>query len=357
MLTLAALVLALPAAALPQDRVRLADGTSLAGKVTSATLDQIQVEVGGHLRTAPAAEVLAVQFGELPPALAQAEGFLSNRDYQNAVNLCDSAIAEPEPGGMMALLCKAEAQLAWAAIDPGQADPATATFREWIATYPNHFLLPRARTGLAQAMALAQHVEEAARELEEVASLAFEKNLPASVEFGARLARCKVYLDGHQAGIAATRLQDLVPKMQRALAAADTPEGVRSRLRQLAGEGQTMLGDAIEADQGIAASQRYWEGLLRDPELGPDVRAAATLGLAKAARAGGQPRQAQLLAARVVATMAVSDDLAARALYLLGEFSSELGDDIATGRSYFRQVADRFPATSWAILARAKVGE
>ncbi|MBC8330082.1 MAG: hypothetical protein H8E31_15190 [Planctomycetes bacterium] len=357
MLTLSALLLALPAAALPQDRIQYTDGASRGGRIVSATLDQVRIEADGSEATSPASDVLSIRFGTLPASLAQAQDFLLTLDYQNAVNLLDAATAEPEPAAMIARLRKAEALLAWSDLDPGQAGEAGAAFRDWTATYPDHFLLPRARIGLARAIANGGKVDQAAQELEDVASLSFEKNLPVTVEFGARLARCQVYLKGGQTSVAATRLQDLVPKMQRAHSSSDTPKGVRAALRDLIAEGQVMLGDAIELNQGMSAAQSYWDGLLRADGLGADVRAAATLGLAKAARAGGQPRRAQLLAVRVVATMPASDEISARALFLLGEITTELGDDIAAGRTYFRQVMDRYPGTPWAIKARQMAGE
>ncbi len=357
MLTLSAIVLALPVAALPQDRVRFTDGSSRAGKIVSASLEEVRLDTGGDESSSPSGEILELSYGGLPPAMAQAEELLASQEFQNAVNLFDSATAEEEPAAMMAKLRKAEALLAWSAIDSGQASDAVAAFRDWTATYPDHFLLPRVRTGLARALARAGQVEQAAQELEDVASLAFEKNLPATVEYRARLTRCQVYLEGNQVSVAATRLQDLVPKMQRSAGDSNTPQGVRATLRGLVSQGQVLLGDAIEVDQGTSAAQSYWEGLLRGTDLSSDVRAAATLGLAKAAKAGGQARRAQLLAARVVATMPAGREVSARALYLLGEISAELGDDIAASRSYFRMVVEQYPGTTWAAKAREMAGE
>ncbi len=357
MLTLSALILALPAAALPQDRVQYTDGSSRGGKIVTASLDEVVLSSDGEEVASPASEVLSLRFGALPASMAQAEEFLLTLEYQNAVNLFDAATAEDEPAAMMAGLRKAEALLAWSDLDSAQSGGAISAFRDWLAKYPEHFLTPRARTGLARATANNGKLDQAAQELEDVASLSFNKNLPATTEFRARLTRCQVYLTGGQTSVAATRLQDLVPKMQRAQGSSDTPKGVRTALGALVAEGQVMLGDAVEVNQGMSAAQSYWEGLLRAEDLSSDVRAAATLGLAKAARAGGQARRAQLLAARVVATMPANDEVSARALYLLGEITTELDNDIAAGRSYFRQVIDRYPSTSWAVKAREMAGE
>ncbi|RMH04603.1 MAG: hypothetical protein D6702_02815 [Planctomycetota bacterium] len=355
-LLLPALFLALPAA-LPQDRVLLADGGSEAGRVSSATLDEITLEDDGEARSIPAAEVVDLRFGALPASLTRAEEMVRALDYANAVNLLDAATAEPDPTGAIAGLRKAEALLAWSAVDPSQAGEAVAAFQGWLAEHADHFFVPRARIGLARAMARSGQVDQAAQELEQVASLAFEKSLPKTVEYRARLARCRVYLEGGQAGIAVSRLQDLVPRIQGDRSSSDLPTGVRRALGPLLTEGRILLGDAIEADQGISAAESYWQGLLRSADLDGDVRAAATLGLAKAARAGGQLRRAQLLAARVVATMPAGREVSARALYLLGELTAELGDDIAASRPYFRRVADLYPETVWAVRAREQAGE
>lgn len=357
MLTLSALVLALPVAALPQDRVRFTDGTNRSGRIVTATLDEVVLDVDGDEATSPAGDVLDLNYGNLPAVFGQAAELLADQEFQNAVNLLDAATAGEEPAVMVAKLRKAEALLAWSNLDAGRAGDAVTAFRDWISSYPDHFFLPRARTGLARALARSGQVDPAAKELEDVASLAFEKNLPATVEYRARLARCQVYLEGGQTSVAATRLQDLVPKMQRAAGDSNTPGGVRNTLKGLVSQGQVLLGDAIEAAQGTSAAQSYWEGLLRGDELSSDVRAAATLGLAKAAHAGGQPRRAQLLAARVVATIPASREVSARALFLLGEISEELGNDITAGRAYFRRVVEQYPGTSWAIRAREKAGE
>ncbi|KAA3608154.1 MAG: hypothetical protein DWQ01_13865 [Planctomycetota bacterium] len=361
MIVTTTLLLACAAPALPQDRLTLLSGERIGGAVQSATLEEVQYQDGaGQTQTLEGRQILSIEFGRLPALIAQAEKYLADQDYQNAVNTFDGAVAAgqgPPWAATYAALGKAKALLAWAQVDPGRASEAATAFQNWVATHPDHFHVLEARTGLAQALALSGKVDEAARNLEELATFAFNKNLSKHVEFTAQVDRCEVYLIGKQAQVAETRLRDLIPQLQGAIGNRETPMGVRGLLRSLLSRSQILLGDALEGRQGSAAVRPYWESLLKDPTVSPDVRAAASLGLALAARAAGKAREAQLLMARVVATLPANSPVLPRALYYLGELSQELKNVPVDGRIYFERVIQDYPSSTWAQQAREKLGQ
>ena len=356
LIPLCSLLLAAPAA-LAQHRVVLVDGRSLSGEVQEATLEKVVLQSSRGQQEVAARDVLDIQFAGGPDTLGQAQEFLASLDFQNAVNSLEAAAQVSDPAWVPAVasLRKAEALLSWARFDSGQAAEAVSAFQDWTATFNDHFHVPRARTGLARAMTLAGKVDEAAKELEDLASLAFEKDLGPHVELGARLARCHVYLTGGQAQVAETRLRDLVPTIQTRMASGDTAAALRPILANLHAQAQIALGDAVEAKDGAAAARVYWQRLADDPGTAGDVRAAANIGLARAADAAGRAREAQLLLAKVVATMPASPEIAARALYRLAEVSRSLQDRPAASKPYYQRVVDEYPTTTWAIEARAKL--
>ncbi len=354
---LTALLLSLAPPALPQDLVRLVDGGTVGGRVQEATLEEVRITLAGSERTIPAREVLSLRLGGGSHTLDRAEEFLKSLDYQNAANLFRTAAGEEGPPWQesWALLRRAETLLAWSTLDPARAAEAEEAFRDWLARWPQHYYVPRARIGHARAQAALGQVDQAAAELEALASLIFEKNLGKHLELEVQLQRCQVFLDGGQAQVAEARLQDLVPELQRAAADPDQPAGLRPRLAALYTRARIALGEAIQARGGEEAARTYWEGILQEPRLAPDVAAAARISLAEAARAAGQPREAQILLARVIATSPARGEVMARALFLMGEVSRELGGDIASPTTYYQEVVDRYPGTRWALKARRRL--
>lgn len=355
---LSALLLLIPAL-LPQDRVVLVDGETVSGDVTQARLAQVTVTTSdGSERKLETAQVLEVDYGDVPEELTRAAGFLEAMDYQNAVSAYDAAA---NAGGKpwvaeMAALGKARALLAWSSVDPSRAAEAAEAFRNWVSTYPDSFFVIDAKVGLAHALARSGQADEGARILEELSSQAFEKNLGRQVEQRAKLERALVYLAGDQPQVAETRLRDLIPTIQESVTSTETPAALRPVLRSQLSRAQIGLGDAIEAKGGPTAARAYWEGLLRDRRATVDVRAAAEIGLAATAAEAGNLREAQFRLARVVASMDASPEVMARALFRLAEACDALQDDLAASKDYYERVVRDYPNTSWAVQAREALG-
>ncbi len=338
----------------PQDTVTRLNGDRVRGQIQEATLKSIRLTNSkGKEVVLSTSKVLSLALGALPAEIQQGLDLLAAGQYDNAVALFGSAAEKAGETGIHAGLLRAEALLRWGRMDSGQANAATTAFRDWLASYPDHFDTTRATLGLARALASQGKTDEASRELEGLASLAFERNLPSFVELRARLERCRILLLGAQAGVATTRLQDLVPRLRTALGDPQASPALRNILRKMHGEGQVLLGEARESTGQNTTS--YWDGLLRDSNVPIMVRAAATLGQARAALASGRAREAQFLAARVVATYSAGREWNARALFELAQACSALQDIPFSSKTYYRQLVKDYPETSWAQRARTQL--
>jgi len=359
MIAILSVLLALPFAA--QGRVVKTDGTAASGTVTVASLEKVTVGAGDNEVELAPSEVLSVSYGPSSGLLSQAEAFLDSLEFQNAVALFDEAGNQSDPAWVpvVAKLRRAEALLAWSSIDSGQASDAQAAFQDWLATYPDHFWVSRARLGLARAMGRAGDVDAAANELQELASFAFDKNLGKQVEMQARLTRCIVYIDGDQATLARQRLEGgsgLVATLKQAAASPESPLGLRSAMSKMWTESVGLLGEAVESIDGLSKAKSYWEGVLRSEKtLGVDAQANGQITIARAAREAGNLREAQFALAGVAATLNAGPNTMARALFTLGEICQELGDTPTPGATYFRRVVDDYPTSRWAIEARKKL--
>ena len=132
---------------------------------------------------------------------------------------------------------------------------------------------------------------------------------------------------------------------------------VRAKLARHLATAQVLLGDCVENLDGLQGAKRYWEGLLNQRGgLTPEVEAAGTIVLARIAQEAGKTRQAQLLLAKVTATLMASPEIQARALFHLGEISEELGNNPSPGRIYYEEILRSFSSTAWAAKARTKLG-
>lgn len=354
------LLLAAPLSA--QGRVVKTDGTAVTGAVTAAELDGIAVASGEDTDTVAPDEVLSFRYGPDPDLVQRARAAADRLEYQSAVSLLEEAASLTEPAWLpvYARLLRAETLLAWSAFEATRAGDARDAFEQWLATYPEHFWVARARIGLARALGRAGEVDTAAEQMQELASFAFEQGLGEQVELAARLARCHVYVDGGEPRLARQRLEGssgLVSSLKDGATDADNPAGLRSHLHARWTEAAILLGDAIESVDGLDGAKRYWEGLLRTERgIGIDARATAQIAVARAARESGDPREAQFALARIAATMNAGPDTMARALYTLGEVCEELDNTPTPGATYYRRVVERFPASPWAAKAREKLG-
>jgi Tfp pilus assembly protein PilF len=89
-------------------------------------------------------------------------------------------------------------------------------------------------------------------------------------------------------------------------------------------------------------------GLAAARDTPPDVRAAARIGLALAAKEQGDLRTAQLQLARVVALQQAKAEVMAHALYEMAEVTEALGNKPVPAKTYRERLKALYPETSWA---------
>ncbi len=355
MLALAPLLLALPCA-LAQDRLERTDGRTVTAKLVRASLSEaVTAGADGKEVKTPAAELMDVVPAAATELMRRGEDAFAQRAWSDAANAFSAAAAET--GGAAwapawAGLRQGEALLAWARADRARAAEAATALRKWAEANADSFWLPRARLGQARALVIAGDTDGAAALLQAVSQVVFDKGLPKHLEMEINLERCRAFLAGRQAEVAEARLRDLATKEPP----SDAPRAVRSRMLKLRGDAQILLGDAISVKSGQKAAVAYWEGLSRDPKASSDVRAAALVGLAAAARADGRLREAQLQLAEIVAVLDASQEVRGRALFELGEVTAQLGDHPTPARSYFERLLRECPESSFAEKAKAKLG-
>ena len=160
------------------------------------------------------------------------------------------------------------------------------------------------------------------------------------------------FLIGGQAEVAEARLRDLVVKLDNAVSDPKGDIGTKGLFLSMSSRAKIRLGDAITQKDGPRTASSYWQGLANDRNATSDVRAAAWIGMASAARESGNLRQAQVQLAKVIATLPASDDVMAHALYDLGEVSKELGNNPTPGETYHQRLLEKYPNTSWAAKVR-----
>lgn len=355
MLALAPLLLALPLP-LAQDRLERTDGRAVTAHLVRAGLSEV-VTAGadGKETKIPAADLMDVVPAPATELMRRGEEAARQRDWSAAANAFSAAAAETggaEWAPAWAGLRHGEALLAWSSTDPARAAEAASALRKWSDANPESFWFPRSRLAQARALVLAGDTDGAASLLQGLSDVAFQKGLPKHLEVEINLERCRAFLAGRQAEVAEARLRDLATKDPP----ADAPRAVRSRMLKLRGDAQVLLGDAITAKSGPRAAMAYWEGLARDPASPPDVRAAALIGLAATARADGRLREAQLQLAEVVAVLGAGQEIRGRALYELAEVTAQLGDHPTPAKSYYERLLRECPDSSYAALAKAKLG-
>ncbi len=358
MLVLTSLLLALPCA-LPQDQILTADGAKISCTLTAASKVEIQyTNAEDESTTLLASEVIWIQPQVRSELMLKAESFLRAGDFQNASNSFEQAAAESGAAWIapLASLRHAETMLKWSTIDSSRTSEAKRALEHWLTQWPDHFWSSRARIALAQAQASNGDTEGAAAALQALADEAFNEDLGEAVLYRAQIARCRVYHNGKQAQIAESRLRDLISKLERKLESRETPKGLIATLSEVADEARALLGESLLQKGGFSAARTYWESTLRNKQAGTTSKAAAQIGLALEAKEKGNLRKAQLLLAGMIATLPQDSAAMPRALFVMGQVSSENGDTPTPGSTYWKELIQNFPGSTWATQAQQALG-
>jgi ATP/maltotriose-dependent transcriptional regulator MalT len=336
-----------------QSRVDLLDGSKVFGDISDINLNAVTIVVdGSEDATVIANEDILEVIPAATALMSQAQVSLDGLDFMNASNAFAEAASKSEDGYMknFARLRNAETLMSWAAIDPAQYSAAIALLNTWVSENSRSFWLPRAQMSLARALASTGDIDGAASMMEELSNLAFAESLARHIEIQANVIRCEAFLIGGQAQSAQSRLSSLRDTLGGMIRNAETPPALLSKARGLHSQVQILNGQAIQAIEGVNASQAYWKELADGESTTPVVRSAAWLGLAEAAIEANELRSAQLQLAKIVAVMPASPNVTPQALYKLAVVSAKL-EDTKSSRSAAMRLTTNYPNSTWAIKA------
>ena len=339
-----------------QSRVDLLDGSKIFGEISDINLNAVTIVVDG---SEDATVIANENILEVVPAatalMRQAQVSLDVLDFMNASNAFAEAASKSEAGYMknFAALRNAETLMSWAAIDPTQYNAAIALLNTWVSENSRSFWLPRAQMSLARALANTGDIDGAASMMEELSNLAFAETLARHIEIQANVIRCEAFLIGGQAQSAQSRLSSLRDTLGGMIRNAETPPALLSKARGLHSQVQILNGQAIQAKEGVTASQAYWKDLAEGESPTPVVRSAAWLGLAEAAIEANELRSAQLQLAKIVAVMPASPNVTPQALYKLAIVSAKL-EVTKSSRSAAMRLTTNYPNSTWAIKANSE---
>jgi TolA-binding protein len=339
-----------------QARVDLLDGSIVFGEISDINLNAVTIVIEG---AAEAVTFNNADILEVSPAssalMRQAQTAANNLDFMNASNAFAEAASKADESYMrsFAELRNGETLIAWAASDASQYDSAITLLKTWVEENPRSFWLPRAQMALAGALANTGDIDSAAAMMEELSNLAFAESLARHIELQANVIRCEAFLIGGQAQSAQSRLSTLGDNLGSMIRNANTPVALLSKARSLYSRVQILNGQAIQATEGVAASQSYWKQLADAEDTTPVVRSAAWLGLAEAAIETNELRSAQLQLAKIVAIMPASPNVTPQALYKLASVSASL-EDSKSSRSAAQRLNANYPNSIWAIKANSE---
>ncbi|MAU93541.1 MAG: hypothetical protein CMJ93_04980 [Planctomycetes bacterium] len=339
-----------------QSRVDLLDGSKVFGEISDINLNTVTIVVDG---SEDATVIANESILEVVPAatalMRQAQVSLDGLDFMNASNAFAEAASKSEVGYMKSFagLRNAETLMSWATIDPEQYGAAMALLNTWVSENPRSFWLPRAQMSFARALANTGDIDGAASMMEELSNLAFAESLARHIELQANVIRCEAFLIGGQAQSAQSRLSSLRDTLGGMIRNAETPPALLSKARGLHSQVQILNGQAIQAIEGVNASQAYWKELADGESTAPVVRSAAWLGLAEAAIEADELRSAQLQLAKIVAVMPASPNVTPQALYKLAIVSAKL-EDTTSSQSAAMRLTTNYPNSTWAIKANSE---
>jgi tetratricopeptide (TPR) repeat protein len=339
-----------------QSRVDLLDGSKVLGDISDINLNTVTIVVGGaEDATVIANKDILDVVPETTELMRQAQASLDALEFKNAKSSFDAAAEESEEGYMKSFagLRSAEALIAWAEIDNGQYADAIKLLKTWASENSSSFWLPRAQMALARALASNGDIDGAALLMEQLSNMAFAETLARHIELEANVLRCEVFLIGDQAQAAQNRLSSLRDTLGSMVRNSETPSALLSKARGLHSKVQILNGQAIQAIEGINASQAYWKELAGSESTSPNVRSAAWLGIAEAAIESNKLRSAQLQLAKIVAVMPSSPNVTPKALYKLAVVSASL-EDTKSSRSAVKRLTTNYPNSTWAIKANSE---
>ncbi len=331
---------------------------TVAAPLVSETMEGVTYQQGNTERTIKLADVIDIVYGRGPANFEAGLVALADGDAINAMTQFGAAAETSDPVWVapLALLRQAEASLLRGASGRSGADGAIDDFRS---RFPDHRLTPEALMLKARAALAADDVASAIPHLDAIIALVDQGKATADwqpralIEKGDALLESDDIRSAREAYDEAARAADGAQRVvseQPHLGPVIQSLGLRAR----AGSGSCLL-----AQGDLSGARSFYQGLLRDGENDPSVRAAARNGLAECDfRDQGKLKEAQVGFARVALTGVATPEEHARALYFLGETLTALGKSgqeqgwRPRATQYYQEVQERYPNSRWARLAR-----
>lgn len=296
--------------------------STLSGKIKSASLSEVVIEVEGKERSVPSDRVVRFVLGELPEAYAQGKQLLANGDFENAANSFRLAAADSSASKVAAALAGAqalEAQFKQAVKAGAGFDAVASDAGRYLSAHADSLELPAVRALEARALWQNGEAGEAAKRL----AALFGEAQGAKANPGYDLVECYragwssllAHLEAGNVAEARKLAKALDSGAPGALAELEATDPRRGRLEKLVqlislGEGFVLL-----ADKNATQAKNFFKGAVGNAEAADlDLQTAALVGLGQSQQAIGEHREARLNFARAYATGADLPDFLAKAL-------------------------------------------
>lgn len=341
--------------------------TTITGQVTENSLTTVLVQIGNKEEKIPAAEVLRIEWGVVPPSFKDGESLLRGGDFENAVAQFRIAAGDASARPVVqaaARLRSAEALMRWGASDNAQFAEAATEAARFVEDNADNREIPKASMLQARALRLSGQPAEAAAIYEGL----YQKGVAATDGYAmglcldAALEAAECFLETGDSGTLKARELFAATETGFADLAGSLDEAEPAVLARLANQrGAASVGEGfcllVSGDANGARS--FFEGRLRKAGAPPAELHAARLGLAKVHLAAGEGADAMVLFAQVSALDASSPDRVAAALLGLAESALAATTSNATevARTSLKRVVESYGDTPSAAAAAERLSK
>lgn len=334
-------------------------------EIVELSLTSLKAKKGTETKDVPANQVLSVEWGNPPEALAAARSALERADYANAVQLFGEAERQTDRPLVKAdaLFFQVKAAVQGIGTDKSAAATAADKAKSWLAANATHWRLPEASLLAGRALRLAGTHAEAAAALRELDDRSTRDGFGPVWSARAKFELAMTLLSDNKAGEARTAFQSASAAADNALA---TPSADDAELRLLktqakVGEGETFLGE-----KQWSKAESFFHSMAggNQAELVGAGRAGEGEAIFLAAVESKKPeqlRRAQIALATASVLDSLSGEASAKANYYLGKCLLALGAERegdtfkARANAYFQIVVTNYPTSRWAAAAKAEL--
>ncbi len=363
------LALALAASAAAQrtnDVVYTKAGAVLRGlEVTVFESTTVRGKQGTAPFSMPAAEVADVEWGDAPPAFAQARLLLQRGEFRSAVQLFGDVQTLRPQVRADALHFQVEAAVAAIGDDKNAAATAARHAHAFVNTHPTHFRTPRVRLLAGRAERLAGNHAAATRTLRALDERGDDNGLRPQLHVEARfeLGLCQRDAGDHSTARATFQA---TTQLATAALAERTAHHEAPALRSLHLLAQSAAAETFLSVSDWTAAEAAFQALTAAAD--PASRAAGHAGLGETIcrRGLAEPRLADLRRCQLELALAAmldptGGDPSAKANYWLGRCLLALGAERegvnfrTRAHTYFQIVLDHYPGSRWAEPAATAI--